>query len=569
MSNTDKLKSLIGSLEHRSELLPLMFNIKGKPYSLDDYPPFKALYETKAPKDILYMCGRQIGKTTNLSKSEVLNCVQIPHFQILYVAPLWSQTQRYSTMHLRPSIRESKIAVSMQNKGNNNKYNSEIIKTVSHQSFRNGSGVQLTYAKTDTDRARGISADRIDFDEIQDQLIDGLGVITQSLTNSDYQLVRYTGTAKTIDNTIEGLWQDSTQTEWTMKCPHCNHWNQPTLENNVFDMIQLKGLCCSKCGKVIDPRNGDWLDTYPYDFPRIKGYHIPQIIIPAIVEDERKWNKVVRDVLTKSKSIILQEVLGISADQGARLLTKEAIDNASILPIDASPEDPISYLQSKKSKYKYRIVGIDWGIAEESSFTVAAVIGVTADGHIDVLNAIRFTGGNPILIMKEIHKLYKTYSCNMVAADAGAGFVYNAMLGMNMGLPLVSIQYSAQNSFMTYNPQFGRERWVVDKVSAITLTFLGIITGKIRFPKGLFMSAFIDDLLSPFEYLSTSANGHKVKKILRNPSKPDDFTHALTFANLAANKLVLGTDLTAMPSSAVTTEPVDYSQIMSVDDYWD
>ena len=176
-------------------------------------------------------------------------------------------------------------------------------------------------------------------------------------------------------------------------------------------------------------------------------------------------------------------------------------------------------------------------------------------------------GGDPNEIMVEIIRIFKEYKCFIVGADMGAGFVYNALLQTKGGLPLTGIQYSAQNMFLTYNPQFGRARWIVDKVSAVTLTFLGIIGGRIRFPKGPMMQTFKADLLSPFEHLIETSSGQKVKRLLRTPGKPDDFTHALTFANLIAAKLVLGSTLESAPVAGVVDEQVNVEMMQPLD-YW-
>ena len=557
MSSSKDLYRLLSGINHRADLLPLLFTMKGEPYSLKDYIQFRELYVTESPSNILYMCGRQIGKSTNLAKSEVLDCIQIPNFQLVYIAPLQSQAQRYSTLYLKSSIRECSLAAKLQEgaiattKDYPVALNAEIMKTVTHQSFCNGSGIQLTYAKTSSDRTRGITADRLDFDEIQDQITDNISIIQESLTNSKWAFTRYTGTAKTVDNLIEHLWRKSSKSEWTMKCSGCNHWNQPTLENNVFEMIQLKGVVCSKCGKLLDVRGGRWVASDRSLLEEFKGYHIPQIIVPAMYEDRKKWLGIVNKVIEQPAAAVLQEVLGISADKGARLLTEKNIEDAKLLPINENPPDVIQHLWQHRARYTHKVMGIDWGIAEQSSFTVCTVIGIDYTGSVDTLYARKFIGCDPTEILSQLVDIYNKYNCNLCAADFGCGFVYNSLLRTQYGIPVIAMQYASQNTFVRFNPLFGTSRWVVDRTSALTLCFLGIISKRIKFPKGRFIDPFKEDLLSLYETIIENPGGPERRVFRRNPEHPDDFTHALTFACLAGYHAIGDSSLSIVPDGAL------------------
>ena len=46
----------------RADSLPALFRFKGQPYSLDDYPQFKTMYDYEMVPDTLWICGRQGGK---------------------------------------------------------------------------------------------------------------------------------------------------------------------------------------------------------------------------------------------------------------------------------------------------------------------------------------------------------------------------------------------------------------------------------------------------------------------------------------------------------------------------
>ena len=526
----------------RHEFLPLLFRIKGKPYSLKDYPQFSEMYGEDYAPDTIWMCGRQIGKSLNLSRSEVLDAIQIPHLQLLYVAPLQAQTQRYSTLYLKESINSCFQASDLQIDGTGAS-DSPIVKSVMHQSFGNGSSIQLTYAKTSSDRARGITADRIDFDEIQDQLVDNIPIISESLTSSHWGLRRFTGTAKTTDNTIESLWQQSSMCEWVMKCSHCNYWNIPNLDGKVLDLVQADGIRCVKCGGRLNVREGEFVPTYPDRMFSFRGYHIPQIVIPAIVENPTKWSGILRKISRLPIATVLQEVMGISCSLGSRLITQADIDRQCVLP-------SMLELQGRINNYVWTVGGIDWGIGETQSFTVHTIIGIRPDGGLDVLWARRFAGFDPDETLRQIAQAHNYYGCRMLAADFGMGFDKNIMLENRFGLSVVQMQYVAQNKLLGYNPLLGQHRWTVDRTTAMELVFLAIKYGKIQFPRKDDMLTFAPDLLSPYEeVVEVGGIGHR--RFARNPSVPDDFFHALTFGSMLAMKLMNSSILDIVPTHAM------------------
>lgn len=527
----------------RSDLLPHLFKIRGQRYSLENYPQFKTMYESEYVPDTLYMCGRQIGKSLNLSRSEILDMISIPQFQILYVAPLQQQTQRYSTLYVSEAIQSCELARTLQSGDLEGVLSdSKILKTVGHQSFATGAGIQLTYAKTSSDRARGIYADRIDFDEIQDQLVDNIPVVSESLTASKWGVRRFTGTAKTADNTIERYWQQSSQSEWSMRCSACGFWNFPTEDGKVLEMIQADGIHCVKCGAKLNPRSGVWVPAYPDRMNSFRGFHIPQIVIPAITENQNNWAKVLRKVMTLPISLIMQEVLGISYSVGARLITQADIVRQSTLP-------PIADIQKNLKKYVMTVSGVDWGGAEQSSFTVHTILGIRSDGRLDVIWARRFVGFNPDEMLTEIAKAHRFYKCAMMAADYGMGFDKNVMLSNRFNIPIIQIMLCRQNKLLSYSPTLGQHRWTVDKTTALELLFLAIKYGRVFFPPPAEFDIYTKDLLSPFEQV-TETGGMSTRFFNRDPAQPDDFCMSLCFAAMLAMRLNNASIVDLIPRSA-------------------
>lgn len=518
----------------RHEMLPALFKIRGKPYSIEKYPQFQPLYGKQLVPNVIYLCGRQLSKSTNLSRSEVLEAISIPHFQILYVAPLQQQSYRYSTLYLSEAINSCDLAQAMQ-RSDGELGEGKVVKSVSHKAFSNGSGIQMTYAKTSPDRARGITADMIDFDEIQDQLSDNIPVIAESLSNSSWGISRYTGTAKTTDNVAEHFFRQSSMSEWTIKCPACGHQNMPTKDNDVLQMIHVSGPVCTRCRKkgvitVLNVRTGSFVAAHPSREKEFLGMHIPQIVVPAIVEDPRRWARLIRKVLKLPPSIIYTEILGISSDVGIRLISQEDIDECSTLGTHVACRDSID-------KYSYRVVAIDWGISEITSYTVASVIGISQQGSYDVIFGKRYVGQDIEEIINDICHIYNAYRCHYASADFGVGFTNNAML-RNRGLQVIQIQYVTQNTFMTFSPMHGQARWMVDRNTALSTMFFGIRNRNIRFCAKEDSKEYTVDLLSPYESVNEESAGIVKKRFLRDPTRPDDFAHSLTFGMLVLMYLV-------------------------------
>jgi len=540
----------------RHLLLPSLFKIRGEPYSIRDYPQFAPLYQREAPANMVYLCGRQVAKSTNLSRSEVMDMIQIPNFQILFVAPLQSQAHRYSALYLHEAMTTCEPVKTLQ-APNPAIGEGPIIKSVSHKSLVNGAGIQIMYAKTSADRARGITCDRIDYDEIQDQLIDVIPVVAESITNSEWMLQRYTGTAKTTDSAAEYFWQMSSMAEWVVRCMGCNHWNVPSKEGDILSMISVDGPVCAKCGKLLDVYCGELVHAKPSIKDDWFGVHVPQIVLPAIANSPVKWAKLIHKVSTYPETLVFNEIFGISHDAGARLITMEDIKRQCVL---GNFED----CKNRLREYNCIVVGVDWGVAEISSFTVATVLGYHPNGEVHVLFIKRYMGQNIEDVVIDIMRTANAYGAEMVAADFGVGYTNNTML-RNRGVNVSQIQYVKSNDFVRYNEIHGIPRWVVDRNTALSIIFWGIKHGKIKFPDFETMEPYANDLLSPFESIVETESGMTTKKFLRNPSMPDDFCHALTFGTVMMLKLMGDSLIKIVPEHSMKYEGNDFPEADNID----
>ena len=478
-----------------------------------------------------------VHNSLNLSRSEIFDAVSIPQFQILYIAPLQEQTRRYSDLYISEAINSCEIAQTLQsNELSGVLSDAKIMKAAGHQAFANGAGIQLSYAKTSADRARGITADLIDFDELQDQIEENIPVISESLTSSKFGSRRFTGTAKTMGNTIQRFFEKSSQCEWVIKCEGCGTYNIPNIEGGVLKMIQGDGLHCVHCGKKLHVRSGQWVAAFPDKMSTFRGYHIPQVVVPAIEENPNNWRKLLAKLMSGNLTTFIQENLGISRSTGQRIITQEDIRRRSVLPNVKQIQEEF---KNGIRRYAYTVMGIDWGGAEKESFTVDCVCGIRPDRRVDVLWAERFSGLDPDTQFAAIARAYNYYNCTMVAADYGMGVDRNIILSHRFGLPVVQVMYTRQNHLFGKNNATKNNarspNWTVDKFTALNNLFYAIKYGHVNFPREGF-EIYTEDLLSPYEEVHETS-GLTTRFYQRTPGRPDDFAQALCFAVIVAARM--------------------------------
>ena len=440
--------------------------------------------------------------------------------QLLRNSRLQSQAQRYSTLYIKEAIQSCPFALKLQQKELEGVLSdSKIMKAVGHQSFANGAGLQLMYAKTSPDRARGIMADRIDFDEVQDQLYDSVPIISESLTASKLGVRKFTGTAKTLDNTIERLWQRSSKREWVMKCPHCGYENIPTKEGRIMDMPQPDGIHCvnPRCRGKLDVRQGRWIAFAPEKDNSFRGFHVPQIVVPFIMENENRWSRIFAEIQKQPEALTMQECFGISESTGTRLIDEATIRRQSTLPT-------METLRNNLDRYVMTMAGIDWGGAEETSFTVHVIVGIRVDGRVDVLYAQRYYAMDPDFMYLNMAKANRLYGVSYTAADYGLGFQNNQILIRRFGFSLVQMNFVRQNKtlgFTTTNQ--GDDRWTIDKTSGLRAMFMAIKYGRVYFPPYLEFEPYTRDLLSPYEHI-VEASGLAGYRMVTIWVRPDGWT---------------------------------------------
>lgn len=544
-------------------ILPLLLSIRGKPYHLHDHFPFAPFFRTRMPRMTLLKTGRQVSKSTSLAAQGVLFSNCIPYFSTLFITPLFEMIRRFSQNYVAPFIETSPVGKLFSGQS--------TINNVLQRSFKNRSQMIFSFAYLDAERTRGISADKNVIDEIQDMDISFLPIIHETISASrDWGLIQYAGTPKTLDNTIERLWTDSSMAEWMIKCPHggCGHWNIPALEFDLMKMIGpphddisdfRPGVICAKCTKPINPRppyqggTGRWVHRFPDKRWQFAGYHVPQIVMPMHYADPEKWQKLVDKMHGKGNTpihVFYNEVCGESWDSGSKLVTVTDLKKAACLPWERKVDQARDHIGG----YLHMFCSVDWGGGGVSkgksdlalqSYTSIAVMGLRPDGKIDVIYGYRSMNPHDhIREAKVIMGIMSTFKCSHLVHDyTGAGTVRETVL-RQAGLSLNNILPVAYTGpakgglvqFKAATDNHPRAHYQMDRNRAINYTCQFIKSQVIRFFQydyhGSEEIGLLHDFLNLIEDKGESGSGRDPYKILRDPAGPDDFAQAVTMGTM-------------------------------------
>ncbi len=541
-------------------LLPLLFSLKGKPYSLDNYFPFEPFFRTRIPRATLLKTGRQVSKSTSLAAQGISTAISMPYFSTLYVTPLYEMIRRFSHNYVREFIESSPSKELLVSE--------DLAQNVLQRQFNNGSNMYFSYAFLDAERTRGIPADKNAIDEVQDIQYDFLQIIHETLSGSPYAVKAYSGTPKTLDNTMEKLWQDSSQAEWIIKCHHsgCNYWNVPSLSYDLLKMLgpwheeiseKIPGVVCAKCRKHLNPRSGRWVHAYPERRWSFSGYHIPQIILPMHYANPEKWDILIGKSQGRANTTFttfLNEVCGESYDEGSKLLSETDLKAAAVLPW---PND-WRKAADQIGGYVRRVLAVDWGGGggalkatgdsgkSRTSFTSLAVLGYRADGIIDVLWGMRSLKTHDYYYESQlVVETLNRFRCSHLVHDYGGAGAIRETFVHQAGWPaenIVPIAYhtTAKHNIMTFHPateSHPRHWYSVDKSRALVLTSQCIKFGLIRFFQYDFKSAddagLIRDFLALLEEKIDGRGTTDRYVIVRHPNLPDDFAQAVNIGSCA------------------------------------
>jgi hypothetical protein len=522
------------------EFTEFAVNIRGRPIDLGQRPwlhriydqPFVVDKEGRHKRKMFMVFGRQCEKSTTIGNTFISLANLIPYLRGLYISASDVQMREFSDERLRAVINDSPRLQRMTR----NLAGKAETQNVQTKRWRNQSKILLRSVYRSADRARGISADLLGVDEIQDIYTDTLPVIEETQFASDLDggpISIYAGTPKTFDNALEFYWSRySTQNEWLIKCPACRHWNCVEIDN-----IGPLGLQCIKCRKPIHPlESGQWVRLGRSD-AEWEGFRVPQpVVLYAYAHKPRVFERKWADLLVKKKRYgrakFQNEVMARSYDSGTKPVTFEEVRRCCLSDQNFLTEADIT--RSLKSTYTW--AGVDWGTGDES-FTVLSIWRYSPRGVFTCLFAKKYEGveADADYSVNDIIRWCRRFNVNRIGSDWGFGFMSNARLQKVFGAPKVQTYQHAGKLKEKVRWDKQGMKFITHRTRVLgdifTLIKRGPVPGGIAFPKWEVFEPFANDILSVYQE-NSERRGELVYDHPRGI--PDDFLHTAVYALLVS-----------------------------------
>lgn len=510
--------------------------LEGKKFDFTGREYLIPIYNSNA-QSIILKTARQVEKSTFLANNSTIMCALKPNYSSLYVSPSHSQTQQFSNEKLSPLIEKSPLI---------NRYfvDNTVINQVFYKEFLNGSRITLRSAYYTADRARGISCKSITIDEFQDMLINNIPVILESTSHySDESYHIFAGTPKTLDNTIEIYWQQSTQNEWMVPC-NCiigdagRCWNFLD-ERNIHE---TKRVICKRCGNSIDVSAGMWCSANPGDKNKMQGFRIPQIMVPWIISTERAWSSLIKKFKNYPKAQLYNEVLGLSYDNASKPISllelQRCCSEENIY--DIFSEEVIRWAEGKNL-----FAGIDWGEGNDggstptgkvknASYTILTIGHYISEEKFQIIYIKKFTGNetDPEFIVNFCLNVFNKLRITIAGVDYGHGWgVNNRLFREYDPKKIIQFQYVGTQ----------KEKIVWDDIGFKMQVHRNLIISEefLRYKKQLnILPCWNDFQIYSRDILAIYVEVNEYQRTLKfdhKPSDPDDFFHSQIYCRLAAD----------------------------------
>jgi hypothetical protein len=497
----------------------------------------------KPSSAIVLKFGRQTHKSTILGFKTAIPAIKYPYYHVLYAAPTGKQISVFSTDKLDTALKDSPII-------KNHYFDTKTKDQISYKELVNGSKIYLRSMFHTADSIRGISADVIEIDEVQDIISDQISVVEQSMSHSLAKWERmkdtipnlpmhlfncklYAGTPKTVENTLERYcWANSTQNEWIIKCENtgCKKYNYIN-ENNIGDTC----LICNKCGKPIYYENGQWVSM---GSGFIDGYRLPQIVLNWINNEKNPKVWQINVIQTKTQYSIekyYNEVLALSYAAARHPITsadiKRCCENVDMIEEGIGNTD-------KRLKGKKTYAGIDWGKGDTASGTSYSIltIGMYDINKFIVIFKKKYTGklSEATIQIKDMLKIIKKFDCSLTIADSGDGRTSNAIMVAALGPVKFAEIYEHGTLIKKIKWDHNKGHYIINRTRVMTDIIMEIKRTEVSFFRYEQFKEFEPDFTGIISEYSEQTRMTKYDHIV-----PDDAFHSFMFSNIAC-KVIRG-----------------------------
>lgn len=496
--------------------------LDGKPFRLTNRHYLKSIYDSDT-SEYMIMSGRQVEKSTTESTHIANYTLLIPYFKALYVAPTNEQVKVFSRDRIGKLYEFSQNDVVK-----NNFMNPHLSNAVFFKEFANGSSNYFRHCFETGDNIRGLTANGIFIDELQDIHIDAIPVIKETQAHAmeagaNMRITGLTGTPKTFSNTIQQYWDRSSQNEWVVKCSHCNTYQIMDINN-----LEPTKFVCQKCKQELNKNviiNGFWHALQPDK--KMIGFRISQLMVPWITADEI-WDKYTNYAPDKFHN----EVLGRSYENAAKPFTPLMLG-----AISANAKRMLPRAEGEFSNAKI-YMGVDWGTGD-GSYTVVYIGGYNYDGKFQMIFTKRYAVGqelDPEYQLRDIANMMTLYKITYAIVDWGFGYQQYKKLQKMFGRRVAACYYSFNQKQQTkWDPAKGT--WTVNRTAVIANYVSAIQNMQIEWPgnsKSEFTWLFDHHLAEMSEYRKAQSGRSEELMFTHPEGMPDDGMHAGVYCYLAS-----------------------------------
>lgn len=185
---------------------------RGEPLDFDRYPHMRQVMDDRSGEKGM-MCGSQTGKTTT-SLADVYHFCDTHHVTAIVTMPTAKDVAEFSKTRAKPAIQASPYLRERMGE-----IDAAEIKTFGHK----GGGQSTIFFRgaTAETQALSIPADLLYHDEIDRSRPDIVSLYRARTAASIYDRRIVTSTPTVPKFGIHAYWEDSSQTQWLVKCPVC------------------------------------------------------------------------------------------------------------------------------------------------------------------------------------------------------------------------------------------------------------------------------------------------------------------------------------------------------------
>jgi hypothetical protein len=496
----------------------------------------------KDGKPVVIKKGRQVGATVMAGALDLFftnsGLFDNPNVRVVHLFPALGQVKKFSQDKLETLIRTAKNDFINKNK----LISSNSVDNLTMKQFNAGT-LWVDSLGSDGDRIRGMTADIVFFDEVQDMFGHAIGNATKILTAAKYGPVGqgvqvYFGTPKQKGSYFSTIWDMSDQRYYHLGCINCkktypfylpndDRWRSIWLYENT---IQCP-LCGTKQKKVQATELGRWVGSDGAENSEFVGFHINQLYIPYFTKENIE-KLMPENNPAQTERIWQNEVVGEFYSGAGSPLTKAEIynlcrDSERSFSKKINPHDKSVYL------------GVDWGGKDDDpnsrggqSYSCVVVLSAEPDGTLLVEHAHKLRKNNFDFKKDTIKEMYRRFGVHRGVSDwfFGQDVVHDLQsiyrekfLGaQGSGSLIKPIKYREDELIISYNKDL-----LIDELFDL------FRKGKIRFPwKSYEYLEWLIDHCTSMESKVRVSGGQPIKVFVKG-STPNDGLMALMYAYIA------------------------------------